>query len=483
MRYISKIIIENFQSHSHSVFTLKQGLNVIVGPSDSGKSAVIRALKWVLYNEPAGDFFIREGEKDCSVTVEFNDGTILKRYRSKSRNGYLLLNSDNEEMRFEGIGSGVPEEIVDATGISKIILDQDSSSAINLGEQLEGPFLLSEKPSTRANAIGRLVGVNLLDDALREVLKDIRNINLRKKETEEALISLDEEIKSYNYLDDLKNKSLISSDLIKKAENLLEVKARLELLSKSLNDLIIDKKRQEEILDRLRNIDNTKQVVEDINNGIFKYEVLKGKSININELHREQSSLIKTSRILEQIDDIQEIETETSKLTSRLKILAKLYSEYVNSINEKNGLEKKLNMLKSIDKTVKDVNILGEHLNSYNILIGLSKNYGEAINGIAIGKEFMGKLEGFLAYEDKINQARILTERHKVIKAIKGRYDDNIQQINSSIAELRNNGERYRLLLEKYGELLIDIGKCPYCMSDISEETVEQLIKNHLGGQ
>lgn len=482
MRYISKIIIENFQSHSHSVFTLKQGLNVIVGPSDSGKSAVIRALKWVLYNEPAGDFFIREGEKECSVTVEFNDGTTLKRYRSKSRNGYLLLNSDDEEMRFEGIGSGVPKEIVDATGISKIILDQDSSSAINLGEQLEGPFLLSEKPSTRANAIGRLVGVNLLDDALREVLKDLRNINLRKKETEEAIISLDEELKSYDYLDELKNKSLISSDLIKKAENLLEVKARLELLSKSLNDLTIDKKRQEETLDKLKNIENTKQIAEDINNKIFKYEVLKGKSINITELQKEKNSLIKASYLLEQIDDIQEIESETSKLTSRLKSLTKLYFEYSNNISEKNELEKKLNMLKSIDKTGQAVSILGEHLSRYNKLIGLLKKYGETINGIAIGKEYMDKIEGFLTSEDNVNQSKILIERHKAINAVKCKYDYNMQQINISVAELRSNDERYRSLLEKYGEVLIEIGKCPYCMSDISEETVEQLIKNHLGG-
>lgn len=483
MRYIAKIIIENFQSHSFSVFTLRQGLNVIVGPSDSGKSAVIRALKWVLYNEPAGDFFIREGEKECSVTVEFNDGTTLKRYRSKSKNGYVLLNSDDEEMRLEGIGSGVPREIVDATGISKIILDQDSSSAINLGEQLEGPFLLTEKPSTRANAIGRLVGVNLLDDALREVLKDIRNINLRKKETEEALISLDEEIKSYDYLDELKYRSLISSELIKKAEDLLEVKTKLELLSNSLIGITIDKKRQEETLAKLSNIDNTKQIIEGISNGIFKYEVLKSKSINIKELHKEKSSLIKTLYLLEQIDHIQEIEAETSKLTSRLKTLDKFYSEYVSNIKEKSELVNRLNKLRSIDNTVEDVRILNENLDSYNKLTDLSKQYGEAMKGIAIGKQYLGKLEGFLTSEDRINQVSILTERHKVIKAAKVRYDDNKQHINSSVAELRSNDERYRLLLEKYGELLIEIGKCPYCMSDISEETVEQLINNHLGGQ
>ena len=59
MRYIKKIILENFQSHKYSVIELNEELNVIVGPSDSGKSAIIRGLKWALYNEPSGDYFIR----------------------------------------------------------------------------------------------------------------------------------------------------------------------------------------------------------------------------------------------------------------------------------------------------------------------------------------------------------------------------------------------------------------------------------------
>ena len=49
MRYIKKIILQNFQSHKYSIVELDEQLNVIVGPSDSGKSAIIRALKWVLY--------------------------------------------------------------------------------------------------------------------------------------------------------------------------------------------------------------------------------------------------------------------------------------------------------------------------------------------------------------------------------------------------------------------------------------------------
>ena len=54
MTNIKKIIIDNFQSHEHTEIEFGPGLNVIVGPSDYGKSAVVRALRWVLYNEPRG---------------------------------------------------------------------------------------------------------------------------------------------------------------------------------------------------------------------------------------------------------------------------------------------------------------------------------------------------------------------------------------------------------------------------------------------
>jgi ABC-type transporter Mla maintaining outer membrane lipid asymmetry ATPase subunit MlaF len=51
---IKKLIIENFQSHKYTEVDFSEGFNIIFGPSDYGKSAIIRALRWVLYNEPGG---------------------------------------------------------------------------------------------------------------------------------------------------------------------------------------------------------------------------------------------------------------------------------------------------------------------------------------------------------------------------------------------------------------------------------------------
>src|SRR5699024_6680219 len=153
--------------------------------------------KWGLFNEPAGDYFIREGETECSVTIIFNDGVKIKRLRNKSKNTYYLYSASGKEMIFEGFGTSVPQEIKEATSIRKIELDSNYSNAINITDQLEGPFLLSEKNSVKANAIGRIVGVHIVDDALKNTLKDIRNLNINKQTHSDNLKQLEKDLHTY----------------------------------------------------------------------------------------------------------------------------------------------------------------------------------------------------------------------------------------------------------------------------------------------
>ena len=216
MKYLKTVILENFQSHKYSSIDFDEALNIIIGPSDSGKTAIIRGIKWVLYNEPLGDFFIRQGENEASVTLVFSDNTKVKRLRSKSKNLYILYKKNGEEIRFEGFGLNIPEEIIEEIGIRKIELDSNETNTINIAEQLEGPFLLSEKPSTRAMAIGRLIGVNIIDDALKETLRDIRNLSINRRITENKIFKTENELKEYDYLYELELK-------LKKAEEIRKI--------------------------------------------------------------------------------------------------------------------------------------------------------------------------------------------------------------------------------------------------------------------
>ena len=113
MKYIKKVILENFQSHKYSELEFDKKFKCYSRTIDQGKSAIIRGIKWALYNEPSGDFFIREGENECSVTIVFSDNIKIKRYRSKTKIYYYLYDNNGEEIIFEGFGTKVPEEIID----------------------------------------------------------------------------------------------------------------------------------------------------------------------------------------------------------------------------------------------------------------------------------------------------------------------------------------------------------------------------------
>ena len=66
-----KIKVENFQSIKNSEVEI-EGLTVITGQNNIGKSALARAVGGVFSNL-RGNSFVRRGEKYCSVEIKFDD--------------------------------------------------------------------------------------------------------------------------------------------------------------------------------------------------------------------------------------------------------------------------------------------------------------------------------------------------------------------------------------------------------------------------
>lgn len=70
---IQEVTIEGYQSHTNSTFRLSPGLTVITGPSDAGKTAIIRALRWFAFNEPTGEAFLH--------TIRNPDGSVKEQVK------------------------------------------------------------------------------------------------------------------------------------------------------------------------------------------------------------------------------------------------------------------------------------------------------------------------------------------------------------------------------------------------------------------
>ena len=143
------------------------------------------------------------------------DGSKIIRERDGQRNRYILEQNGQEHI-FEGFGNTVPLEIVKAHGIPKIFIDRDATSAVNLAEQLEPPFLISESGSNRAKALGRLVGIHIIDAAQRTTLKDLVDKQQRYKLLEEEIENIRDELQSYNDVDKLEKKISKLSGILEK---------------------------------------------------------------------------------------------------------------------------------------------------------------------------------------------------------------------------------------------------------------------------
>jgi len=70
---IKQLTIKNFQSHKKTKLEFSDGVNIIIGQSDSGKTAIIRALNWVVNNKPSGDSFRSHWGGDTNVEITMED--------------------------------------------------------------------------------------------------------------------------------------------------------------------------------------------------------------------------------------------------------------------------------------------------------------------------------------------------------------------------------------------------------------------------
>lgn len=139
INYLKKMTIENFQSHiKTTIEPAPPGqLTVITGPSDSGKTAILRALRWLFVNEPDGDSFIRASATFARVTAEYEGGGVVVRHRTSGGTNRYIVNGE----KFEGFGrSGVPLEVKEITGVRPVKIG-DMELNLNIAEQLSGPFL------------------------------------------------------------------------------------------------------------------------------------------------------------------------------------------------------------------------------------------------------------------------------------------------------------------------------------------------------
>lgn len=198
---IAKVILENFQAHEHTEVEFDDGLNIIVGESNNGKTSILRGIMWVIDNQPLGTDFIMAGKDNCFVRIIYDDQTFIERGRTLKDTGYYKVgfideNGNLTHQMYRGFTNAVPVEVANVHQMPKVNITKDIETHLNVLSQLDGPFLLTESPLVKASAIGRITGTHVVDDAIKESNKTIQGNNKLVKNYQKELEEKENELKA-----------------------------------------------------------------------------------------------------------------------------------------------------------------------------------------------------------------------------------------------------------------------------------------------
>jgi DNA repair protein SbcC/Rad50 len=267
---INSLTIQNFQSHKETKLEFDNGINIIIGQSDSGKSAVLRALNWVINNKPSGEAFRSNwgGDTEVKLKIQIHDDYFQTPTRKKTntKNTYSIVDP-NGVTGFSSFGQDVPEEI-------KQLLN---FSPLNMSGQFDSPFLLDMSGGEVARYLNKIVHLDVIDKSLSNIGKV-----LTKEKTD--LKYKDGEFKEAE-------SKMLEFDWIDEAEGKL---ATLEGFQVSINE---QKKFNKELLFHLNGMEVLEEKLEELPD-LDKYED------KIDKLIREQEEIVVQKQAMNRLSEM-----------------------------------------------------------------------------------------------------------------------------------------------------------------------------------
>jgi exonuclease SbcC len=168
---LKRLVLEDFQAHESFKLDFSPSITSITGPSDRGKSAVLRAIRWICLNDISGNAFIRQGAKRARVKLLAGKHKIV-RSRSETGNSYFL-----DSQRFKAFGSSVPDPIEKALPMSDL----------NFQGQHDGPFWFSKTAGEVSRQLNSIIDLKVIDTSLANVSRTTLNASQSLRVTQVRL--------------------------------------------------------------------------------------------------------------------------------------------------------------------------------------------------------------------------------------------------------------------------------------------------------
>lgn len=313
---LSQLVLENFQSHKRSVFDVADGLNIFTGESSNGKSAVMRAMRWLMDNHGKSqrESFIRHGADKAKVTAIFDSGVMVSRVlerKGHGLNGWEIYDPSTGET--ETGNTQLAEQIKAMFGYTKVQYDTTDALDVNFMNQGDGWYFIGDhvKASERAKIIGAIFGTHYTDGVMKDLEKELRQNRAEVRVREKDIDTTNDKLKGFAYLSEVEASLEQASGLIDKLEESQKRLEKIEALKKQQGAIEKNQNTINTLLKACGTLDGAEDALEDL-------KVLAERHERIQGLLSKRSSIIragKTSRqVVAQLGDIEEAKKKLARL-------------------------------------------------------------------------------------------------------------------------------------------------------------------------
>jgi len=312
---IAYIHLKNFMSHSDTLIPLSDGVTILTGPNNIGKSSVALAFRTIAYgNMPKA--FLKHGAKNGHIELGIGNKKVRLEYKPKGKTlsvAWKLYEDDKEILSTDK--KQIPDEI-----LSILKMGEVDGMDVQIGNQKVPVFLINETPLKRASILktgSEYMHLQKLTELWKAKVKESKKI----KEKNENFIGIAENI--------IANvKSLSIDEKFKNLKSLKEEIEEREKRIKHLGEFISELEKNRKTLEAFNTVVKIKQPVPPDITDTGKLQSLittieKAKHI-ITALERVKASTIPEKPPLTNEDELNRLLTIGKRLSKNLKLLKTL---------------------------------------------------------------------------------------------------------------------------------------------------------------
>jgi exonuclease SbcC len=451
-----KVRVRNFQSVEDGEILI-DGLTVLTGTNNTGKSAFFRALRGAFTNT-RGHAFVRHGTGHCTVDVAFDDDKTLTWKKGKGVNTYIV-----NGVELPKVGHGVPPE-ARVFGIDSVMAGKTELWP-QIAPQITGvSFLLHETGSVIAEAVADVKRVNQLSRALASCDKDKRAARSQLKIRKADAKTLAEKAEGFTGLDTVVEGIFALEDRRKKADKVTKALTNVGKLQRR-------HKAAREAVEALEGLEEAQEALPSQKTVDSTQKLSQGVQVAVKLRSRWADAQAEVGAL----EGLEEVEKSipTAKSTKKAQSLAsglrgarKLHGRYTSAVAEVTALEGLEDAQEALPSDAR-FKYAQQFRKGVQVTVELAMKYEGALQELRLAETAQETLSGIDIDEKLIVRAGKFKKARGNAVNLKDRYVKNRDAVADLDRQIKDQQAELDRLNETLTNTLGDVDECPTCGSGL----------------